>query len=573
MDSKVWETFYQIYEKAVIPREYWDFYPKENFCLVKSRLEKVAFAKNQLENNYETLFKLFKPFSNLGKEFNYKELATCLNSKKRVVDDFVSIGLALDFIRYEKDRANWTIDNYIAPNFVFEDAFFENQTLRIVKSKMSETSSVIVQILSMYRNCLALSNENEEICIGKNRIQEVSFNKKRLNQAYKTIYYLLKQFNLPIPKFCFNDLKVLKKDFKMSLDVVEFLLAMAHASGFVRYEDSDKKNPSLLLTDDYILYETLQSHYVEEYLQVKKVEKNTNLGDKLAFQIMDIYKKSLAQPYDKDICIGSNRFITVIFNKKTLSQFSDAISKIISSVLGDKNDFSFNDLKIIENRFVWDKNDFVFDYLLAMATALRILDFAPLKEGKLSDVKNPRLSYSSRSTNVQIHIKEKTKKKTFMSDKFLALMTTFRFPVSKQKKVHSLKNGENLAHRINLMYEKCLAQPNDKNIWYGCNRNEVIAFNKNKLEFVLPEIQKIIEQLAIHTQFFTYEDLKIREKDFNWIQDETVKDHLLAMANGLGIIQFSKQTSECEEDEVNPELFISDVYFREKTRQRRLKIS
>lgn len=568
MDSKVWETFYQIYGKAVIPREYWNFYPEENVCLVKSRLVEVAFARNQLENNYETLFELFKQFSNLGKKFNYKELATCLNSKQRVVDDFVSIGLALGFIRYEKDQTNWTLDDYIAPNFVFEDAFFENQTLRIVKSKMSETSSVVVQILSTYRNCLALPDENnEEICIGKNRIHEVSFNKKRLNQAYKTIYRLLKQFDFPIPKFCFNDLKVLKEDFRMPLDVVELLLAMAHASGFVRYEDSDRKNPSLLLTDDYKLCGILQRKSVVEHFQVKK---NTNIGEKLAFKIMDLYKKSLAQPYDKNICIGSNRFITVIFNKKTLSQFSDTISNLISSALGDKNDFSFNDLKIIENRFGWVKNDFVLDYLLAMATALRILDFAPLKKGELSDVKNPRLSYSSRSTNVQIHIKEKTKKKTFMSDKFLSLMTTLRLPVSKEKKVHSIKNGENLAYRINLMYEKCLAHSNKEDIWYGCNRNEVIAFNKNKLEHVLPEIQKIIEQLAIHTQSFTYEDLKIRENHFKWIQDETVVEHLLAMANGLGIIQFSKQS---EEDYLNPELFISDVYFREKTRQRRLKIS
>ncbi len=580
--------FYQLYFEAYIPNEYIKDYPKENLCFGEARIGKVAFSKKILEENSVKLYQLFKKIAS-------DQMNICFNDLKKVefycrtghlwpFDDLLALGTATGFISFKKEKQKWNSEDALNPELVMDSVLFEDIDLSLIHgttSRMSEESLLVSKIIDLYKKCVT-EKEDNDVCYGQNRIKRVAFNKSILNQVYKTLYYILNQFNIDAQCFCFDDLKVLKNGFRMPLDVVEYLLAMAHASGFVQYEnDESKRNPLLTFTADFRLCADLQK---ENLLKKKEAKKISAKERQLSFYIHSLYESALAKTNEEDICLGKNRYCSIFFNKNRLTKVSDEVLKILNWLSINKDSFSFEDLKVMGNRFKWLKEDeSVIDQLFAMANALGILDFAETLKGENRDYNNPKLTLNPCSKEVQLNLIDKkvVEKTSSCQEKKPSLMDTFykKFFILKnsmfskvKKKEKVLNREEQFSNLVLSLYEKCLACSINEEICYGCNREETIAFNKGKLERFFPEICHLLNQLSIASNF-TYNDLKMMRNHFWLIKDEAIIDCLLAMANGLGIIQFSKQFIECEEDSMNPELFISDAYFFENIRRKRLKIS
>lgn len=591
MENEELKLFFgQLYSDAFVPKEFLKDYPEENLCFGESRIGKVAFAKDLLEENSVKLYQLFKEVSNKKQNIYFNDL------KKAEVyswtgnlwpfDDLLALGTATGFIHFKKDKTKWTSEEMLNPELVMAPVLFEDIDLskfKSTKSSISDESAIVSKIIALYKKCVT-TKEDEEVCYGQNRIKKVAFNKTKLNNAYKTISSLLKQFNLNADRFSFNDLKVLKNGFRLPLDVVEYLLAMAHAIDFIQYEETEEqnvRNPSLQFTLDYKLCEDLPNRTVFFKNDVKR---QTNKGEELAYLVTSLYEKCLAQSTDKEICLGKNRTCSVFFNKTKLNQISDEVSNLLKQLLVQCDCFSFNDLKLIKNRFCWVKDESVVDCLLAMSSALGILEFASYTEDEERDDGNPKLIFNTGKRDVQLNLIEKKFVKATSSnkEKAFAFMTHFYKKYFKSENYHffqekrkktAINRGEQFSTLVLTLYEKCLASSINEEICYGCNRDESIAFNKKKLEKFFPDICQLLKKLSINSKCFSYNDLKMMKNHLRWVKDDSVVDCLLAMANGLGIIQFSKQIIECEEDYVNPELFITDAYFLGNTRQRRLKIS
>lgn len=581
--------FYQLYFEAYIPNEYIKDYPKENLCFGEERIGKVAFSKKILEENSVKLYQLFKKIAS-------DQMNICFNDLKKVefycrtghlwpFDDLLALGTATGFISFKKEKQKWNSEDALNPELVMDSVLFEDLDLSLIHgttSRMSEESLLVSKIIDLYKKCVT-EKEDNDICYGQNRINKVAFNKGILNQAYKTLYYILNQFNIDAQSFCFDDLKVLKNGFRLPLDVVEYLLAMAHAIGFVQYEnDENKRNPLLTFTDDFRLCADLQK---ENLLKKKEAKKVSVKERQLSFYIHSLYESALAKTNEEDICLGKNRYCSVFFNKNRLTKVSDEVLKILNWLSINKDSFSFQDLKVVGDRFKWLKEDeSVIDQLFAMANALGILDFAETLEGEERDDDNPKLIFNTGKRDVQLNLIEKKFVKATSSnkEKTFAFMTHFYKKYFKSENYHffqekrkktAINRGEQFSTLVLTLYEKCLASSINEEICYGCNRDESIAFNKKKLEKFFPDICQLLKKLSINSKCFSYNDLKMMKNHLRWVKDDSVVDCLLAMANGLGIIQFSKQIIECEEDYVNPELFITDAYFLGNTRQRRLKIS